>query len=134
MGSSLLYISIAYYMQKGGGWVQIACKIAYILNGRSLISPFTVNSLIFRGLESGPGCFIITYGHLSDRHNTRHKQGFLEFINLQHLLLRKETCKITISLRIYMSLTIASNEKSTLSPALYPQNLYYTMPFLACVR
>ena len=26
MGSSLLYISIAYYMQKGGGWVQIACK------------------------------------------------------------------------------------------------------------
>ena len=36
MGSSLLYISIAYYMQKGGGWVQIACKIAYILNGRPL--------------------------------------------------------------------------------------------------
>ena len=34
MGSSLLYISIAYYMQKGGGWVQIACKIAYVLNGR----------------------------------------------------------------------------------------------------
>ena len=34
MGSSLLFISIAYYMQKGGGWVQIACKIAYILNGR----------------------------------------------------------------------------------------------------
>ena len=37
MGSSLLYISIAYYMQKGGGWVQIACKIAYVLNGRPLI-------------------------------------------------------------------------------------------------
>ena len=35
-GSSLLYISIAYYMQKGGGWVQIACKIAYVLNGRPL--------------------------------------------------------------------------------------------------
>ena len=35
--SSLLYISIAYYMQKGGGWVQITCKIAYILNGRSHI-------------------------------------------------------------------------------------------------
>ena len=33
-GSNLLYISIAYYMQKGGGWVQIACKIAYVLNGR----------------------------------------------------------------------------------------------------
>ena len=33
-GSCLLYISLAYYMQKGGGWVQIACKIAYILNGR----------------------------------------------------------------------------------------------------
>ena len=31
-----LYISIAYYMQKGGGWVQIACKIAYVLNGRAL--------------------------------------------------------------------------------------------------
>ena len=25
VGSSLLYISIAYYMQNGGGWVQIAC-------------------------------------------------------------------------------------------------------------
>ena len=37
MGSSLLYISIVYYMRKGGGWVQIACKIAYVLNGRSLI-------------------------------------------------------------------------------------------------
>ena len=36
MGSSLLYISIAYHMQKGGGWVQIACKIVYVLNGRSL--------------------------------------------------------------------------------------------------
>ena len=36
MGSSLLYISIAYYMQKGGGWVQITCKIAYVLNGRPL--------------------------------------------------------------------------------------------------
>ena len=36
MGSNLLYISIAYYMQKGGGWVQIACKIAYVLNGRPL--------------------------------------------------------------------------------------------------
>ena len=35
-GLSLLYISIAYYMQKGGGWVQIACKITYILNGRPL--------------------------------------------------------------------------------------------------
>ena len=43
MGSSLLYISIAYYMQKGGGWVQIACQIAYVLNGR----PHTV-CLIFR--------------------------------------------------------------------------------------
>ena len=32
VGSSLLYISIAYYMQKGGGWVQIA----YVLNGRPL--------------------------------------------------------------------------------------------------
>ena len=33
-GASLLYISIAYYMQKGGGWVLIACTIAYVLNGR----------------------------------------------------------------------------------------------------
>ena len=37
MGSSLPYISIAYYIQKGGGWVQIACKIAYVLNGRPLV-------------------------------------------------------------------------------------------------
>ena len=36
-GSSLLYISIAYYMQKGGGWVKIACKIGYVLNGRPQI-------------------------------------------------------------------------------------------------
>ena len=36
VGSSLLYITIAYYMQKGGGWVQIARKIAYVLNGRPL--------------------------------------------------------------------------------------------------
>ena len=35
-GSSLPYISIAYYMQKGGEGVQIACKIAYVLNGRPL--------------------------------------------------------------------------------------------------
>ena len=33
MGSSLLYFSIADYVQKGGGWVQIACKNAYVLNG-----------------------------------------------------------------------------------------------------
>ena len=32
--SSLLYISIEYYMQIGVEGVQIACKIAYILNGR----------------------------------------------------------------------------------------------------
>ena len=36
MGSSLLYISIAYYMQTGGGGVQKACNIAYVLNGRPL--------------------------------------------------------------------------------------------------
>ena len=35
-GSSLPYISIAFYMQKGGEGVQIACKIAYVLNGRPL--------------------------------------------------------------------------------------------------
>ena len=39
--SSLPYISIAYYMQKGGEGVQIACKIAYVLNGRPPIwTPF----------------------------------------------------------------------------------------------
>ena len=32
------YISIVYYMQKGVGWVQIACKIAYVLNGRPLMT------------------------------------------------------------------------------------------------
>ena len=44
-GSSLLYISIAYYMQKGGGWVQIACKIAYVLNGRPLRTLFYVRNI-----------------------------------------------------------------------------------------
>ena len=33
-GSSLLHVSFAHYMQKGGEGVQIACKIAYVLNGR----------------------------------------------------------------------------------------------------
>ena len=36
-GSSLPYISIAYYMQKGVEGVQIACKIAYVISGRPLI-------------------------------------------------------------------------------------------------
>ena len=36
VGSSPVYVYIAYYMQKGGGWVQIACIIAYVLNGRPL--------------------------------------------------------------------------------------------------
>ena len=31
VGSSLLYISVGYYMEKLGGG-QIACKIAYVLN------------------------------------------------------------------------------------------------------
>ena len=34
-GSSLLFISIAYYMQKGGEGVKKACKNAYVINGRS---------------------------------------------------------------------------------------------------
>ena len=37
-GSNLLYISIAYYMQKWGQGVQIACKNAYVINGRPLNS------------------------------------------------------------------------------------------------
>ena len=41
-GSNLLYISIAYYMQKGGEGVQTACKIAYVLNGRPLYKMFPV--------------------------------------------------------------------------------------------
>ena len=38
VGSSLLYISLAYYMQKGGGWIQIACKISYVLNESPLLT------------------------------------------------------------------------------------------------
>ena len=41
-GSCLLYISIAYYMQKGGKGVQRACQIAYILNGRPLCHYFCI--------------------------------------------------------------------------------------------
>ena len=33
-GGGLLYISIAYYMQKMKEGVQIACKFAYLINGR----------------------------------------------------------------------------------------------------
>ena len=40
-GSSLLYISIAYNMQKWGEGVQIACKNAYVINGRPLSMVFT---------------------------------------------------------------------------------------------
>ena len=49
-GSSLLYISIAYYMQKGGEGVQIACKIAYVLNGRPIqsASPTPHTTLVSR--------------------------------------------------------------------------------------
>ena len=39
-GSSLLYISIAYYMQKVGEGVQIACKIAYVINLRQYVDIF----------------------------------------------------------------------------------------------
>ena len=49
MGSSLLYISIAYYMQKGGGWVQIACKTAYVLNGRSPVVYTSIHVHIYEG-------------------------------------------------------------------------------------
>ena len=37
MGSRLVYITIAYYMQKGGGseGVQIACRNKYVINARS---------------------------------------------------------------------------------------------------
>ena len=35
--SSLPYMSIAYYMQKGEEGLQIACTIAYVINGRPLI-------------------------------------------------------------------------------------------------
>ena len=43
VGSSLPYISIAYYMLKRGRWVQIACKIAYILlKGRPLSCTFLI--------------------------------------------------------------------------------------------
>ena len=33
-GLSLSYISIAYYMQKGGEGVRKVCKNAYVINGR----------------------------------------------------------------------------------------------------
>ena len=42
-GSSLLYISIAYYMQKGGDGVQITCEIEYVLNGRPLKGTVSVS-------------------------------------------------------------------------------------------
>ena len=35
-------------LQKGGGWVQIACKIAYVLNGRS----HTKNDAFIRSITS----------------------------------------------------------------------------------
>ena len=52
MGSSLLYISIAYYMQKGGG-VQIACQVAYVLNERPHTA--TQSFLLCRRGEGGTG-------------------------------------------------------------------------------
>ena len=43
-GSGLLYIPIAYYMQKGGRGFQKACKIVYVINGRPFmwIGPFSL--------------------------------------------------------------------------------------------
>ena len=42
----------AYYMQKGVGWVQIACKIAYVLNGqplyRAINTPWTTNVMVVK--------------------------------------------------------------------------------------
>ena len=51
-GSNVLYISIAYYMQKGGGGegVQIACEVAYVLNGR----PLTKKSISGSVESTGP--------------------------------------------------------------------------------
>ena len=49
-------------MQKGGGWVEIACKIAYVLNGRPprekhmIIGLNTVDSICV-----GAACVVITY-------------------------------------------------------------------------
>ena len=51
--TSLLYISIAYYMQKGGEGVQIACKIAYVLNGRPLNRKKTKHMILGRNKELG---------------------------------------------------------------------------------
>ena len=45
-GSSLLYITIAYYMQKGGEGVQIACKDAYVINGRPHMDPILTKQLL----------------------------------------------------------------------------------------
>ena len=36
-GASLLYICVAYYMPNEGGWVQIECNVACVLNGRPLL-------------------------------------------------------------------------------------------------
>ena len=44
-GSSLLYISINHYMQKGGEGVQIACKTACVINGRPQILPLYICSI-----------------------------------------------------------------------------------------
>ena len=44
--SSLLYISIAYYIQKGEEGVQIACKNAYVIIGRPLYQTICVRVFI----------------------------------------------------------------------------------------
>ena len=50
MGSDLPYISIAYYMQKGGEGVQKACKNAYVINGRPHF--FIIGRLFFTQHDS----------------------------------------------------------------------------------
>ena len=74
-GSSLLYISIAYYMQKAGKGVQIARKIAYILNGRPdrriLMHPSFLVDLVTRKTSSTyfdrgkmvPSVFVSVYSY-----------------------------------------------------------------------
>ena len=51
-------------MQKGSGWVQIVCKIAYILNGRPLCH-LSLNQLVGSECEFKESVFVFSSGTLA---------------------------------------------------------------------
>ena len=66
-------------MQKGGGWVQIACKIAYVLNGRSLMEFGTHDPEIWQQTLLAMFKFLDSPGDMNERHLICHPPATCQF-------------------------------------------------------